>query len=225
MKIKLGAVGLVGWIIVSGCSSSNGDDTSATAGSAGTHAGGTSSGAAGGLTSSAGASTSAGASGTSHVAGAGGAGGAGATSGSTGASGAATGGTSGGMKHCTPGTTEPGINAFPYPLSNCGTTGKGALAGKEGYFDNIALDKPIGPGDTYAFSVDMMSADGTMELWGTASSCGDAVELLATAQAGTGIRCMTVSPKTGTYSNLIWAIYAAGTNGDVTFCPGGSCPN
>lgn len=207
MKRTLGVLGFAGLGLLTGCGSSDpgspnmgGAGSSAAAGSSGAGSGGASS--QGGTSSQGGASSQAGASQ---------------------AGGSSQGGASSGQKHCSPGVTMPAINSFPYPVSNCGFTGKGALAGKDGFFDNIALEAPLAPGQTYAFSVDMKSADGTMELWGTSSACGDAVELLATAQAGEGIRCMTASPKQGTYSNLIWAIYAGGTNGDMTFCPNGSC--
>jgi hypothetical protein len=124
---------------------------------------------------------------------------------------------------CSPGMTLGGIYAYPAPIHNCGFTGTGKLAGVSAYYRTIKLDTPLAPGGTYAFSVDMMTGAGKMELWGGSAECGDALELLASHDAGTGIRCMTASPKTGTYNYLIWVWYTSGTHGDVTFCPNGSC--
>ena len=67
----------------------------------------------------------------------------------------------------------------------------------------------------------------TMELWGGSAECGEAHEKLATVSATDGsskVRCMTASPKTGTYSYLIWVLHGGGSHGDVTLCPDAACP-
>jgi hypothetical protein len=92
----------------------------------------------------------------------------------------------------------------------------------EGFYRSIKLPEPIGPGDTFSFSVGLGGL-GTMELWGGSGECGDAHEHFATVNipegGGTGSRCMTAAPKTGTYPYLIWILHTAGGHGDVTLCP------
>lgn len=183
----------------------------------------------------AGSSASAGAAGTVGAAGAG------ATSGS-GASGAAptagnapaggsnsAGGASADDKTCSPGKTTRASFAYPDLIQNCGFDGSGELAGAQGFFRSIKLDKPLAPGDTFSFSVELGElGEGNMELWGGTGECGEAHEHFATVQIPKGganeSRCMTAAPKTGTYPYLIWLIRSAGAHGDVTMCPGVSCP-
>jgi hypothetical protein len=136
--------------------------------------------------------------------------GGGAGSGGTVDSGAPDGGA-----HCAPGKKY--VSSYPYPLTNC--AGQFAVR-------NIALPNPIGPGDKFAFSVELdASLEGTMELWGATESCGTKLELLATGPMGVGTRCLEVTPQQGTYPNLIWVWHGAGSHRDVTLCPGGSCGN
>jgi len=197
MNISFVTAALLGCALLSACGSSS----AGSSGAAGTNA----------LAGSGEAATASG--GTSAAAGGAGPGGVVAGSGGAGT----------GETMCSPGTTIEGIYAYPEPINNCGFTGKGLLAGVSAYYRSIKLDAPLAPGETYAFSVDMKTGSGKMELWGGSAECGDALELLATHDAGTGIRCMTASPKTGTYNYLIWVWYTGGTHGDVTLCPNGSC--
>jgi hypothetical protein len=160
-----------------------------------------------------------GAGGTSGAAGAGSAAG-----GSSGASGS--GGTTGAI--CSPGTTVDGTVAYyDGHLKNCNSYDPAVVGGGVGnapFITDIALAAPIGPGDTYAFSVDMESSvGGTMEFWGSNAECGPGLELLATSPMGVGMRCVELAPTQGPYTHIIWAWYGGGAHYDVTFCPGGTC--
>lgn len=188
---------LLALLLTGGCS--DGGDTNGDDGGGGdTSSGGT---ASGGATASGGTSSTGG----------------GASGGANGSGG----GTSG--AHCTPGEKRNALFLYPDPIQNCGFTGSGELEGVDAYFRTIKLEAPIGPGDTFAFSVEDESAEGTMELWGTNEECGPAQEKLATSAMGTGTFCMEASPENGTYTYLVWVRYAGGEHGDVTFCPSGSC--
>jgi len=197
--------------------------------------GGSASGA-GGSNSGSGGASAAGMS-TSGASGKAGSPSAGSTSGgsSTGTGGAGTSGSgnTGGSNAdlaCSPGKTTRADFAYPDPIQNCGFDGKGELAGVDGFFRSIKLAEPIGPGDTFSFSVGLGDLGlGTMELWGGTGECGEAHEHFATVSipegGGTGSRCMTAAPKTGTYPFLIWVLHTAGGHGDVTLCPNVACPS
>jgi hypothetical protein len=133
-----------------------------------------------------------------------------------------TGGTIPEDMHCSPGDTYGAI-AYAGLLSNCGTIG-GEVGEDQDYGRSINLDAPIGPGDTYAFSVDMQSSFAEkMEFWGATEECGDGLELLATAVMGEGIRCVEFKPQEGTYTHVSWVWFSGGAHGDATFCPEGTC--
>lgn len=148
-------------------------------------------------------------------------GGAGNTTGGAPGSGGSpgTGGQDGGA-HCSPGTQKQMAFAYP-PLKTCRILGDG------GGDRTLALETPIGPGDTYAFSANMGGSNPsgtlTMEVWGTDQECGEGIELLATDALGPGIRCLEVSPQNGTYSHLLWIWSGSAGHDEVTFCPQGSC--
>jgi hypothetical protein len=124
--------------------------------------------------------------------------------------------------HCSPGDTYGAI-AYAGLLSNCGTIG-GEVGEDQDYGRSINLDAPIGPGDTYAFSVDMQAPFAEkMEFWGATEECGDGLELLATTVMGDGVRCVEFAPQNGTYTHVSWVWWGSAAHGDATFCPEGTC--
>jgi hypothetical protein len=133
-----------------------------------------------------------------------------------------TGGTIAEDMHCAPGDTY-GVIAYAGLLSNCGTIG-GEVGDDQFVGRSINLEAPIGPGDTYAFSVEMQTAfPDKMEFWGANEECGDGLELLATAVMGEGVRCVEFAPQNGAYTHVSWVWFGGGAHTDVTFCPEGTC--
>jgi hypothetical protein len=154
---------------------------------------------------------------------------AGMTPGGSAGSAAGSGGSASNAGKCSPGKSIPSAFAYPDTIQNCGFEGKGELEGVEGFYRSIKLAEPIGPGDKFAFSVDISNlASGSMELWGGTGECGEAHEKLSTVtleQGASGVRCLGAAPATGTYPYLIWVLQSAGQHGEVTLCPDVECPN
>jgi hypothetical protein len=99
------------------------------------------------------------------------------------------------------------------------------LTGHVSHLLDIELPKPIGPGDSFAFSVDMGAPEGDFEVYGATSKCGDVGEKLSTVHVlGDGIVCHAVAPTTDTYSHLIWVWRVAAEMKDVAMCESGTCP-
>jgi hypothetical protein len=118
--------------------------------------------------------------------------------------------------HCAPGYTD-GV------IAHCGRIG-GEVGVDQDFGRSINLEAPIGPGDTYAFSVEMRTdSPDKMEFWGANEECGDGLELLATAVMGTGTRCVEFKPQEGTYTHVSWVWFGTGARDTVTFCPEGTC--
>jgi len=93
------------------------------------------------------------------------------------------------------------------------------------YVLDIALTTPVGPGQTFAFSVDMHAPEGDFEMYGATSLCGAVGELLSTVHVtGDGILCHEVKPMTGTYSHMIWVWHTAGEMKNTAICESGTCP-
>jgi len=125
--------------------------------------------------------------------------------------------------HCTPGTPRPATQLIGYVVDHCSRE-----SGLTGDFKNnldIALPKPIGPGDTFAFSVNMNASEGDFEVYGATRECGDLGEKLGTAHAvGSSIICYDIKPTSGTYSHLIWIWRSVAEMKDIALCESGMCP-
>ncbi len=190
--------------------------------------GSTTSGGAGAATvgTPAGGSSVAGSTATAGSPAAGGTNSAGGQSGSAGSSVAGGGSAAGGMPtgaHCTPGTPQPAASFIGGIVDQCSSVS--GLTGDFNHLIDIQLPNPIGPGDTFAFSVDMKAPEGDFEVYGTTRECGDVGEKLSTVHVlGNGIICHAVKPVTGTYSHLIWVWRVRGEMLMVAMCESGTCP-
>jgi hypothetical protein len=136
------------------------------------------------------------------------------------------GGMSGGAAtagHCTPGTPQPAFNLFGNAINPCSSIS--GLPSDANYVLDIALTTPVGPGQTFAFSVDMHAPEGDFEMYGATSLCGAVGELLSTVHVtGDGILCHEAKPMTGTYSHMIWVWHTAGEMKNTAICESGTCP-
>jgi hypothetical protein len=182
----------------------DGGDSNAAGGSSGHAAGGSSAGSSSisGSTSMAGTTTS---------------------GGSTGSAGNTSGGSAPSGQHCAPGTPQPAYNFFGGIVDQCPSVN--GLTGNVNHILDIELPKPIGPGDTFAFSVNMKAPEGDFEVYGTTRECGDVAEKLSAVHVlGNGIICHAAKPVTGTYSHLIWIWRVAGEMVDAALCEDGTCP-
>jgi hypothetical protein len=210
LKLLASAFLIVG---VAGC---GGDENTPSGGAAG----GSEGGAAAGSGSSPGGASSASGSASGGLSASGGSASneAGMTSGGGTAGGSATGG------HCSPGTPQPAINFIGGTIDKCNSV-SGVSGGDELHILDIALTTPVGPGQTFAFSVDMKAPEGDYEMYGTDRECGDVGEPLSRVHVtGNGIICHEVKPTTETYSHLIWVWHTAGEMKNTTLCESGTCP-
>lgn len=127
--------------------------------------------------------------------------------------------------HCTPGTPKPVDSLIGLELGSCPSVS--GLTGDLGFgsiFD-IQLNAPVGPGQTFAFSVDVTTPEGDFELYGATRRCGDVGELLSKVHfSGDGIICHQVTPVTGTYSHMIWVRRADANMKAAAICESGMCP-
>jgi hypothetical protein len=125
--------------------------------------------------------------------------------------------------HCTPGTPQPPINFLGDVLNSCSSVS--GVTGEVNNILDIALSKPVGPGQTFAFSVDLKAPEGDFEMYGANRECGDVGELLSTIHVtGNGIICHEVKPVTGTYSHMIWVWRVAAEMKNTAICESGTCP-
>jgi len=125
--------------------------------------------------------------------------------------------------YCAPGTPAPAALFFPDIIGQCGAVN--GLPGDANYILDITLNAPVGPGQTFAFSVDMHAPEGDFEMYGATSGCGAVGELLSTVHVtGDGIICHEARPVTGTYSHMIWVWHTAGEMKYVAICESGTCP-
>jgi hypothetical protein len=146
-------------------------------------------------------------------------------SGSSGSSGSSAGGATPTGAHCTPGTAKPVESLIGLELGSCPSVS--GLTGELGFgsiFD-IQLTTPIGPGQAFAFSIEVTTPEGDFEIYGATRRCGDVGELLSKVHfGGDGIICHDVTPVTGTYSHLIWVRRPSAILKAATICESGMCP-
>jgi hypothetical protein len=125
--------------------------------------------------------------------------------------------------HCTPGTPKPAESYIGDILDTCPSVS--GLTGDVKYIYDIALTKPVGPGQTFAFSVDLATPAGDYEMYGATRECGDVGELLSTVHVtGNGVICHEVKPVTGTYNHMIWVWRVVASMKDTAVCESGVCP-
>jgi hypothetical protein len=193
-------------------SGAGGDGTAG--GAAGASAGGRSGGGAGAGAAGASAAGASGAGGSGVMAGAGGGGGAaGADAPVSGA-------------HCSPGTVYsvrgggPSVIAVETLCDSRDVDGDS----EEDHLEGIALPEPMRAGERYAFSATFETGWIDAELWGTDSSCGEPLELLASGRVeADAITCFTMNP-TMAHSHLLWVwTFGGGSVREFAICPTGTC--
>lgn len=147
----------------------------------------------------------------------------GGTSATAGGGGSATGGSAPSGAHCTPGTPQASFNYFGDIIDRCGTVE--GLTGDVSHIEDIALPRPLAPGQKFAFSTEMKSPEGDFEMYGATEKCGAVGEKLSTVHlTGSGIVCHEVAPITGTYTHLIWVWRVRGEMVTTAMCEAGTCP-
>jgi hypothetical protein len=198
------------------------DDDDGSGGSGGTAGGATAGSPNGGATaggsSGGGGSPTAGKTngGNTNQSGSGGSGTAGGQAGSGQAGGTSTG------AHCSPGTPQPSSNFFGGIIDQCASVE--GLSGDVNHILDIELSKPVGPGETFAFSVDLGAPEGDFEMYGATAECGAVGEKLSTVHVtGNGIICHQVKPTSGTYSHMIWVWRVRAEMKDAAICESGTC--
>ena len=99
------------------------------------------------------------------------------------------------------------------------------VSGNVVHIVDIELFTPVGPGQTFAFSVGMKAAAGDFDVYGATEECGEVGEKRSTVHVpGDGVICHEVRPVTGTYSHLIWVWHVGGEMLTVAYCELGLCP-
>ena len=133
--------------------------------------------------------------------------------------------------HCSPGSHYDAFAAYSNgPLANCNgydPAGGGIDVKGLPFVRDIALDPALAAGADLAISIAItsLSAESTMEFWGSNARCGPGLEPLGTAPMTLGIVCAQLTPPSTTYSHILMVWRSEGEHGDLTLCPTGHCPN
>jgi len=204
-------------------SGAGGDGMSGGRGVAGASAGGRSGGGGDGAGARGGAGAGA--------AGASAAGGSGGTAGARAGAGGSGGGAAGADApvsgaHCSPGTVYsvrgdgPSVIAVETLCDSRDIDGDS----EEDHIEGIALPEPMRAGESYAFSATFETGWIDAELWGTDSSCGEPLELLASGRVeADAITCFTMNP-TMAHPHLLWVwTFGGGSVREFAICPTGTC--
>ncbi len=128
--------------------------------------------------------------------------------------------------HCTPGTVYtvrgdgPSIIAVETLCDSRDIDGDS----EEDHIEGIALQEPMRAGESDAFSATFETGWIDAELWGTDSSCGEPLELLASGRVeADAITCFTMNP-TMAHEHLLWVwTFGGGSVREFAICPTGTC--
>jgi hypothetical protein len=128
--------------------------------------------------------------------------------------------------HCSPGTVYrvrgggPSVTAVASRCESRDVDGDG----EEDHIDNLALEQPLQPGGSAAFSASFETGWIEAELWGTDQPCGEPLELLASGRIESdAIACLPLTA-TMAHEHLLWVwTFGGGSASELALCETGSC--